>query len=135
MDLFYINVYLTIVAVESNSEEKDQNKFLVIEENSQIILPNTRLDRCSTTKDIAVRLMKDYSGITEHWAMLLPFGLIDDVNTKKDSISVLYGVFIPEVTRIRVPNTSWKTYSEINNSDKASPLTKKLMYEAIWRHI
>lgn len=131
LDLFQVQIFLALCA--GSPGDQSRNKFLVVKKNDKLFFPNQFLTSKETTKDVAEKLLLNYSGISTDWAMLLPFGVIDDVDPEKSVLTVLYGVFIPEITRIKRIDSQWMTYNDIDNSDNC--LIKKLAYETIWRNI
>lgn len=134
IDKFTLNIYLVICAIEYHPSKKDASKFLVIKNNDNYIFPSQFLKKQETTRDVATKLLTEYTGITLDWAVLYPFGIVDNVDPNKETVEVLYGVFIPEITRIRHAESSWQTYQTLNG-EGISEITKKLAYESIWRQV
>jgi hypothetical protein len=136
MNFFKIEVLLVVAALEALPEEKINSKFLVVEHDNIFKLPSQELSIDKTSKDIAQDLLRKYTGITRDWAILLPLGIVDEIDRLPDEriIGIPYGVFIPEPTRIREANSRWKTYEELVKLGKnLYSDTLKLIQEAVWR--
>jgi hypothetical protein len=132
IDQFYVKVHLVITAIEPN---RDDSQFLVTKEEKNISFPAKFLSKDKTTKDIASNLLKEYTNITQMWAVILPLGIVDNIDPEKLEISVLYAVYIPGITRTIKENSCWKTYTELYSLPEVSEFTRKLAYESIWRQI
>jgi hypothetical protein len=132
---FNVQIFLSCIAVESNPSKKGDSKFLVVSNNGKYEFPNKFLSRSETSRDIATELLIDYTGVTLDWAVLFSFGIIDSVDPLKDTIHILYGVFIPEPTRIRKEQSIWLSYNDISTNEDVTELTKKMAYESIWRNV
>src|SRR5437660_872111 len=135
-DQFNIRVFLTVISIDPDPAKKDDSQLLLIsrEASMEMEFPHEYLNRKSTTKDIAVSMLESYIGVTLEWAMLFPFGVIENVDPEKTTIDILYSVFIPGITRIHKEGLQWVSYKELNDSD-GNTFTKKMAHECIWRSI
>ncbi len=130
VDTFKVQVYLVVVAVDHNNSTK--NSFLISKNlDGALEFPNRFLDYNTTPKDIARDLLWDHAAVTEDWAIIHLLGVVE-VEAKIDVLTLLYSVFIPEPTRIRVENDHWLSYQSLSNH-VLHPSTTKLAYETIWR--
>jgi len=123
---FPIEVVLVVAAQETLPDKKHLNKFLVLRNEDEFSLPSVFLAPGQKTKELAAKLLFDYTGVEEFWLPIFHLGLYES----DGGISVLYYVVMHEPTRIRVDGSGWYTYEELNNVTKS---TLEIISEAVCR--
>lgn len=124
-DSFFIKIHLVITAADQNRGES-----LILVDYFDV--PSIYLTRGQKPKEIAEKLLVKYTGVSTEWAMIIPIGLVEIADNEAH---VLFATFLPDTTRLRVDTTRWLSYDNVQKSDKVDSLTKKLIYETIWRAI
>jgi hypothetical protein len=138
IDKFAIEVALAVIAVDNDPTQRHNSKFLVIKRDGVIQLPQHRLVDEEISREVAYQILERYTGITSEWGVLFPFGAVDDGEMVGNErvIYLLFGMFIPEPTRVRVADSEWLTYdSLIKRKEELSVNTFKLIEEAVWRQV
>jgi hypothetical protein len=125
VDSFFIKIHLVVTAADPNRGES-----LILVDHFDV--PNIYLIKGQNPKEIAEDLLLKYTGVSTEWAMIIPIGLVEIADNEAH---VLFGTFLPDTTRLRIDNTRWVSYDELQKSDKVNGLTKKLIYETIWRAV
>ncbi len=120
------------MAIATNVFDKQSSHFLLNEDGGFFRFPSEPINGEESCERIAQRMMLDYTGVSPNWAFLIPFGIQDNFEEFEERmISIVYGIFIPDQTRIRIEGSKWIPYGEAMSNISETEL--KILNDALTR--